>query len=530
MPRNRLLEIPWPRLRACRFVRLNGNHRHKSVSPSVLIPVFANVQNPSHLVNRNGSASSKQGGARCACSPHILLISQQKDGPHTVRLKPVFLSVVIVSLVILSISLPATCLDASHSAEAMFRGDPEHSGVYNTAGVAMFSKVKWKFHTGGQVISSPAVSGGVVFVGSTDGTLYAVDHESGALKWKFAAKSRISSSPAVAKGLVYFGAYDGNFYAVDAATGQVKWKFQTAGERRFAGTHLHGSQPAAESMPDPFDFYLSSPVLWEGEVCFGSGDGNIYALDAASGALRWKFKTGDVVHASPAIADGTLFIGSWDSYFYALDANTGKEKWRFKTGEDPDTHNQVGIQSSAAVVEGVVYFGCRDSNFYAVDAATGQKKWVFSNHGSWVISSPAVRAGKVYFATSDTALFYSLDAKTGSPVFSLKFQGWPMFSSPAVAGDMVYIGSHMGRLIAIDVAAQKTSWTFETDGAKQNAAAWTKADGTPNYDVAFASDFYDDIVTGVSKMMAVGTILSSPVVEDGVIYFGSADGNLYALM
>ena len=74
------------------------------------------------------------------------------------------------------------------------------------------------------------------------------------------------------------------------------------------------------------------------------------------------------MHASPAIADGTLFIGSWDSYFYALDAATGKEKWRFKTGEDPDIHNQVGIQSSAAVTDGVVYFGCRDSNLYALDA------------------------------------------------------------------------------------------------------------------------------------------------------------------
>src|SRR6266852_4929045 len=68
----------------------------------------------------------------------------------------------------------------------------------------------------------------------------------------------------------------------------------------------------------------------------------------------------------------------------ALDAATGKEKWRFKTGDDPDTHNQVGIQSSAAVVDGAVYFGSRDSNLYALDAGTGQKKWAFSTKGSWV--------------------------------------------------------------------------------------------------------------------------------------------------
>ena len=98
-------------------------------------------------------------------------------------------------------------------------------------------------------------------------------------------------------------------------------------------------------MPDPFDVYLSSPVVWNGTVYFGSGDGNVYALNALSGAMQWKFQTGDVVHASPAISAGRLYIGSWDSYFYALDATTGKQLWRFKTGEDPKIHNQVGIHS-----------------------------------------------------------------------------------------------------------------------------------------------------------------------------------------
>lgn len=190
---------------------------------------------------------------------------------------------------------------------------------------------KWKFHTGGMLIGSPTVSNGRIYFGSTDGNLYAVDAESGAQRWKFDAKSRIPSSPAISGGIVYFTAYDGSFYAVDASTGVLKWKFQTGGERRFAGKHLHGVQPVSETMPDPFDCYLSSPVVWQGAVYFGSGDGNVYSLNAASGALNWQFKTGDVVHASPAIADGTLFIGSWDSFFYAIDTSTGKEKWRFKT-------------------------------------------------------------------------------------------------------------------------------------------------------------------------------------------------------
>jgi glucose dehydrogenase len=158
-------------------------------------------------------------------------------------------------------------------------------------------------------------------------------------KWKQFTAWLVKSSPAVENGVVYFGSYSGRFYAVDAVSGKLKWKFQTEGEKRLEGKHLNGSEPAAETMPDPFDFYLSSPVLWGGAVYFGSGDGNVYALDVATGTLKWKFHTGDVVHASPAISDGTLFIGSWDSYFYALDAASGKEKWRFKTGEDHNTYN-----------------------------------------------------------------------------------------------------------------------------------------------------------------------------------------------
>jgi outer membrane protein assembly factor BamB len=283
-------------------------------------------------------------------------------------------------------------------------------------------------------------------------------------------------------------------------------------------------------MPDPYDVFLSSPLVWSGAVYFGSGDGNVYALDAATGALRWKFQTGDVVHASPVVANGTLFIGSWDSWFYALDAATGQQKWRFKTGEDHDIYNQVGIQSSASVADGMVYFGCRDSNFYALDAATGEKKWAFNNKGSWVISSPSIKDGKVYFATSDTSLVYALDAKTGAIAFSLKFQGWPFFSSPTIAGNMLYIGSHSGKLIAIDLAAQKPAWEFATDGQGKNGAAYTKPDGSPNYEAAYASDFYDDIVVGVQRLMSVGGIYASPVLSGGVLYIASTDGSVYALI
>jgi eukaryotic-like serine/threonine-protein kinase len=411
----------------------------------------------------------------------------------------------------------------------MFRADARHGGLYQAAGVPVLHGVKWKFRTGGAIISSPAVSGGTVYFGSSDHNLYAVDVAAGALRWKFPTHGRITSSPALAAGRIYFGSYDSTFYALDAASGTLAWKFTTGGERRFSGQHLHGAEPAAEVMPDPFDVFLSSPVVAGDTVFFGSGDGNVYALATTSGALRWKFHTGNVVHASPAVADGTLYVGSWDSYFYALDAATGRERWRFKTGEDPKISNQIGIQSSAVVADGVVYFGCRDSHLYAVDAASGARRWAFSTGDSWVISSPAVRDGRVYFATSDSGLVQALDARDGHALFSLDFKHWPFFSSPTLAGDFLYIGSHAGKVLAIDLKGRKLAWEFATDGARQNGAAYTRADGTPNYQAAAADSFYDQLIIGFDRMMSVGAVLSTPVIDGDTLYVGSWDGELYAI-
>jgi eukaryotic-like serine/threonine-protein kinase len=431
--------------------------------------------------------------------------------------------IALVLATIIALAAPCSAGDVP-----MFRGDPQHTGVFDGRGATAFGGVAWSFHVKGAFVASPAVVGDTVFAESTDGFLYAVNRSNGALKWKFETKGRVVSSPAVANGIVYFGSFDSNFYAVDAATGALKWKFATGGERRFAAKHLHGAEPAAETMPDPWDCYLSSPVVSHGKVIFGSGDGTVYALDAASGAKVWAFKTGNVVHASPAVAGGIVYIGSWDTFFYALDEATGTEKWRFKTGDDEAIHNQTGIQSSAAVADGMVFFGARDAHVYALNAKTGAKAWDFSTKGSWVIASPAVREGHVYVGTSDTGLMFDFDAKTGKLLATVDLKGWPLFSSPALSGDMLYVGSMKGVLHAIDLKTHAPSWQFATEASKA-AVAVSKPDGAADWEKLFDSSFYDDGMGGYLKLLNLGAILASPAVADGVIYAGATDGTLYAL-
>ena len=420
------------------------------------------------------------------------------------------------------------CVANFCQAQSMFRGDANHSGVYAGPEPRHFHRVKWKFPTGNRIVSSPVIQGKTIYFGSDDGNIYAVDAESGRQMWKCATKGAVSSTPAVANGVVYATSYDGRLYALNSKTGATKWKFATEGERRFEAKGLHGMQPRNQTIADPFDIYLSSPVVVQNTVYFGSGDGNLYAVDAISGELKWKFKTGDVIHGSPAYADGLIYFGSWDSYFYAVDAANGKERWRFHGGEDPLIHNQVGFQSSPAVVNGVVYTGCRDSNVYALDAATGKEKWRSNNELSWVNSSPAVVQGKVFFATCDSSLFKIVDAATGKELVRQQDKAY-MFSSPAVVGNTVLIGVVNGTLEARDVKTGDLLWDYEVEKSKENKGWALTADRKSNMPFLFPSAFYEASIIGTDRQISIGSVFSSPLVANGIVYFGSADGYLYAL-
>ena len=414
-------------------------------------------------------------------------------------------------------------------AQATFHGNAARTGVYDSPGPKQFGGVKWTFKTGGPIVASPAVADGVVYIGSMDGYLYAVDQSTGKERWKFKSSMAIASSPAVAGGTLYFVSSRGGLAAIDIANGKLKWLLPTESERKFEAKNLHGYPSASQTIPDAWDIFMSSPAVDNGKVYFGSGDGNIYAADAQTGLLQWKFSTKDVVHASPAVANNTVYVGSWDSYLYAIDADTGQQKWAFKTGEDPAIHNQVGFQSSPAVVNGTVYVGCRDAHVYAVDAATGRKKWDYPTSKSWVIGTPTVGDGVVYVGTSDSARFMALDAATGRLRSNFDARAY-MFSSAALAGGLLYVGDHNGKLYAIDAKTFKLAWEFQTDASKKDPLKVLNPDGSLNQD-AFAPVFndFEDMYLDAYRFMSIGAIVSSPVVDHGAIFVGSMDGNLYAL-
>jgi outer membrane protein assembly factor BamB len=281
-------------------------------------------------------------------------------------------------------------------------------------------------------------------------------------------------------------------------------------------------------MPDPFDVFMSSPAIVGGTLYVGSGDQNVYALDAATGAVKWTFATGDVVHASPAVAGGAVYIGSWDRNLYAIDAATGRERWRYTTGNDTVIYNQIGIASSAAVADGMVFVGGRDGKFHAVDAATGAPKWVHDNNGGWTIASPAVLRGVVYFPTSDGTRFKALDAATGAMKFDFRNLAIS-FSSPVIAGDVAYYGTSDGYLNAISIVDGTLRGRFQTEGSKLNGAKYTDSTGRMVTTNMYPDRTLDGMMIGMRTMMTLGSVLSSPAVSRGVVFFGSTDGFVYAV-
>ena len=112
-----------------------------------------------------------------------------------------------------------------------------------------------------------------------------------------------------------------------------------------------------------------------------------------------------IAYSSPAVANGVVYVGSVepDGSLYAINANTGTLRWRYTTGDD--------FISSPAVANGVVYVGCDDHNLYALNASTGTLLW---NHtmGYYVESSPTVANGVVYVGSNEGNLWASCVASS----------------------------------------------------------------------------------------------------------------------
>lgn len=428
----------------------------------------------------------------------------------------------------ITIALLISCKSNLNKDAVFFHADASHSGFYNTTGVKKLHGVKWSFRTAGRIFSSPVISGNTVFIGSDDSILYALDKKEGKLLWKFRTGGRVSSSAAIYNEKAYFLSFDGYAYCLNKNSGKELWKFKTAGEHVFAAPGIHGLPEKDRALNDPWDMFLSSPVVANGNIYFGCGEGIFYSLNCNSGTKNWEFKTMGVLHSSPAYDDSVVYFGSWDSYLYALNAANGSLKWKFKTGIDTVNYNQVGFQSSPVIYKGTIYTGCRDAHLWAIDAKTGQMKWNYYNNGSWVIVTPALHNDTLYFTTSDTHKLIALKATDGQVLLTGNCKTFG-FSSPAITQGIVYLGNFSGSLMAFNSKNGDPVWEFQTEASKIDKDSILNKKGEFDFPKVFKENSYVGMLKTMDILYSLGSILSSPAVSDGMIYFGSTDGNVYAL-
>jgi len=359
----------------------------------------------------------------------------------------------------------------------------------------------------GAVASGPAENGPIDVGSSTEDAIRSVevvtDERAGDTKnstdLPAAPRSFDASSSQGPNGTVYVGSRDNSLYAIDTATGDVKWSYAT-------GNSIY-----------------SSPTVAGGTVYVGSDDSVLYAINASSGTEEWAYTTGDSISSSPTVVNGTVYVGSGDNRLYAIDASSGTEEWNYSTGSQ--------IESSPTVVDGTVYVGNGDyvgDNLYAIDAGTGQLDWSFST-GDSVYSSPTVSDGTVYVGSTDNSI-YAVDAETGAEEWSYS-TGNQIYSSPTVVDGTVYVGSTDNNLYALNASSGTEQWTFSTGNNIQESSP-TVSDGTVYVGSADSNLYAVDASTGekVWNYSTGGSIYeSSATVAEGTVYIGSNDNSIHAV-
>jgi outer membrane protein assembly factor BamB/tRNA A-37 threonylcarbamoyl transferase component Bud32 len=292
----------------------------------------------------------------------------------------------------------------------------------------LITKPAWSFSCEDEIRGVPACSDGILYIGSYDNNLYALDINTGEFIWKYPTDGGIVSRPVIYENNIYFGSEDKRLHVINARYGKVNWTYYTNGPIR------------------------SSPYIAEGHVFVGSDDGFLHAVNTVSGRSAWQVDTGSPVRSTPTVGQEVVYFGTENGDLYCLDFR-GTVKWRFQA--------KRAVTSSPVVHQGVIYFGSVDATLYAVDAKTGWVIWRF-RLGKATISSPCIVDDMIFTGSADGNI-YCIDIKTSKELwrFATDHQ---VTGSPIIYKDSVYCGSVDGYLYCLEYRTGRLRWKFKTEG------------------------------------------------------------------
>jgi outer membrane protein assembly factor BamB len=317
----------------------------------------------------------------------------------------------------------------------MFRGNPELTGVAEGK-FPESPELLWSFKTDGPVLSSAAIVGGVVYFGSSDEHVYAVDLKTGKKKWSFKAEEEgdaFEGSPMILDGIVYIGSLFGTLYALDQADGKKQWAYGT-NDKIVGGPN-----------------WTMAPDGKTKRIVFGSYDNLLHCVDPKTGKKIWTYETDNYINGTPTVANNHTYFGGCDALIHMVSLTDGTKKKSIEL--------ESYVAGSGAFVDGKLYVGHYGNGFLAADLEAGKVKWEYAESNLPFVASPAVLGKKVVSAGRDKHV-YCWDTETGKLQWKFRTRG-RIDSSPVICDGKVIVGSDDGRVYILKLDDGSKIWSYE---------------------------------------------------------------------
>lgn len=318
--------------------------------------------------------------------------------------------------------------------------------------------------------------------------------------WKLDLGGAVSATPIVVEETIFIGDYSGRFQAIDRRAGRVVWTYDTGAAVREPNLDIDLGILGSATVADDFVF-------------LGDATATVHALDANTGELRWKRKIDKqpaaCIWSSPLVAADTLYVGvgsvakepGFRGSVVALDAATGAERWRTFAVEGEADGGGIFAVPAIDLERGLLYVGTQNAysptpapygnptSLLALDIATGEQQWVFAappgggpdapTEDVGFSASPNLFIGRIFGheraligCGQKSGIFWLLDRETGEFIWRTEvsppgFLGG-MEGTSAVAGTVIVVpatdwsdvdGPASGLVAALDVGTGRILWT-----------------------------------------------------------------------
>ena len=292
---------------------------------------------------------------------------------------------------------------------------------------------QWSYKTDGKVYSTPTVCQDIVWVSSTDKNLYGLQLESGQPQFSLPHGRSVVASPVCDQNIVVVPGTDGKATGWNRTNGERVWEF------------------------DGIDnFTVTRPQVKDGVVFFGSWGNEFYALNTATGNLKWKWNNGHTnrmlspAQVVPVITHNKIFLASPDRYMTVLDEETGEVIWRHNDPENK-VRESIGVSEDG----NTVYAKTMDGVILAIDATVNERKinWISSGEdmGYELTPTPVVEKNGVIYAPTDKGLIYAYSAADGSFLWKYRIATGLINMILPTDNNELYVSSMDGMLMKLQV-------------------------------------------------------------------------------